>query len=149
MEKTARAELGVRLRVVQEKAPGYVPGPSLTEPAQVWKAVRGLFQGLDREEFWVLLLDGRNHSIGCHQISVGSLTASIVHPREVFKVAYLANAGALIALHNHPSGDPTPSAEDRTMHARLSEAGKLLGITLLDSLVIGEHSYVSMVEEKG
>jgi DNA repair protein RadC len=74
--------------------------------------------------------------IGIHTVSVGSLSASIVHPREVFKAAILSNCAALILAHNHPSGDPHPSQEDRVLTARLVEAGKLVGISVLDHIII-------------
>jgi DNA repair protein RadC len=93
--------------------------------------------GVDREHFVVMLLDRKNKVIGLHTVSVGSLTASVVHPRETFKVAILANAAAVIFGHNHPSGDPQPSGEDRALTKRLVEAGKLLGISVLDHIVIG------------
>jgi DNA repair protein RadC len=92
---------------------------------------------VDREHFVVLLLDQKNQVIGIHTVSMGSLTASIVHPREVYKAAILANAAAIICGHNHPSGDPQPSREDRVLTHRLVSAGKLLGINVLDHIVIG------------
>ena len=94
--------------------------------------------GVDREHFVVLLLDQKNKIIGIHTVSTGSLTASVVHPREVYKVAILSNAAAIIAGHNHPSGDPNPSAEDRALTTRLYDAGKLLGIALLDHIIVGD-----------
>jgi DNA repair protein RadC len=105
--------------------------------------------GVDREHFVVLLLDQKNQVIGIHTVSVGSLTASIVHPREVYKVAILRNAAAIICGHNHPSGDCQPSREDRALTARLVEAGKLLGIAVLDHVIIGDgtSSYFSFADE--
>lgn len=93
---------------------------------------------VDREHFVAVLLDRKNQVIGLHTVSIGSLTASIVHPREVFKIAILANSAAVIFGHNHPSGDPQPSQEDRALTARLVEAGKLLGIDVIDHTVIGD-----------
>lgn len=105
--------------------------------------------GVDREHFVVVLLDRKNQVIGFHTVSVGSLTASIVHPREVFKVAILANSAAVIFGHNHPSGSPKPSQEDRTLTKRLVEAGKLLGIDVLDHIIIGDSTsrYFSFADE--
>src|SRR5215475_2947841 len=94
--------------------------------------------GVDREHFVVLMLDQKNKVIGIHTVSIGSLTASIVHPREVFKPAILSNAAALILAHNHPSGAPQPSQEDRVLTVRLVAAGKLLGISVLDHVIIGD-----------
>ena len=85
----------------------------------------------------VILLDRKNAPIGLNTVSIGSLTASVVHMREVFKPAILANAAAILCGHNHPSGDPTPSREDRALTQRLVEAGKLLGIAVLDHIVLG------------
>src|SRR5467141_1241313 len=92
---------------------------------------------VDREYFVVLMLDQKHKVIGINTISVGSLTASIVHPREVFKVAILANCASIIIGHNHPSGNCQPSREDRALTQRLVEAGKLLGISVLDHIIIG------------
>ena len=92
---------------------------------------------LDRETFWILMLDGRNRVTGLHVVSVGSLTSTVVHPREVWKAAILANAAAIIVCHNHPSGEPTPSGEDIALTARLLAVGELVGIRLLDHVVLG------------
>ena len=94
--------------------------------------------GTDREHFVVLMVDQKNRIIGIHTVSTGSISASIVHPREVLKVCILSNAASFIAGHNHPSGDPSPSAEDRALTIRLREAGKLMGIAMLDHVIIGD-----------
>lgn len=101
-------------------------------------ALRPFFAGLDREQFLVCALDAKHAIIGVNIVSIGSLTLSIVHPREVMKPLILLNAGAWIGVHNHPSGDPTPSAEDRELTKRLREVGELLGIKLLDHIILGE-----------
>ena len=93
--------------------------------------------GVDREHFAILLLDQKNQGIGINTVSMGSLSASAVHPRECFKPAILSNAAALICGHNHPSGDGRPSREDRALTTRLVEADKLLGIAVLDHIIIG------------
>src|SRR5262245_3235677 len=90
----------------------------------------------DREHFLVLALDGKNRLLGVEEVSRGSLSASIVHPREVLKGLLLANAAAFILAHNHPSGDPTPSAEDHAITRRLRECGELFGLRLLDHVVL-------------
>lgn len=111
--------------------------------------VREYLDGTDREHFVVLLLDQKNKVIGIHTVSTGSLTASIVHPREVFKPAIVCNAVAMLLAHNHPSGDPAPSREDRDLTARLVEAGKLLGIAILDHVIIGDgtRNYFSFADD--
>ena len=104
--------------------------------------------GVDREHFVILLLDQKNQVIGINTVSLGSLTASVVHPRECFKPAILSNAASLICGHNHPSGDCQPSREDRALTTRLVEAGKFLGIAVLDHIIIGgEGQYFSFADE--
>lgn len=100
--------------------------------------VRQYLAGADREHFVVLLLDAKNKVIGINTVSTGSLSASVVHPREVFKPAIVSNANALVCAHNHPSGDPQPSNEDRAITRRLVAAGTLLGIAVLDHVILGD-----------
>jgi DNA repair protein RadC len=96
-----------------------------------------------REHFLVLLLNARHEVLGRETVSVGSLNASIVHPREVFKPAILCSAASLVLVHNHPSGDPEPSEEDLAITKRLVEAGELLGIGVLDHVIVGSRGIVS------
>ena len=88
------------------------------------------------EQVLALHFNTKHKLIGIHVVSVGTLDASLVHPREIFKAAYLSNASALILAHNHPSGDPTPSGEDRALSDRLRQAGELLGVDLLDFVIV-------------
>jgi DNA repair protein RadC len=106
-------------------------------------------EGVDREHLCLVLLSQKNEITGISTISIGSLTASVAHPREIFKVAILANCASIIIAHNHPSGDPLPSQEDRALTARLKECGKLLGIPLVDSIIIGDGNerYFSFADE--
>ncbi len=99
------------------------------------------------EKFIVVLLDAKCRMIGYEVISKGSLTASIVHPREVYKTAVQKSAHSIIVLHNHPSGDPSPSREDIQITARLKEVGGIMGIPLLDHIIIGDGSYISLKEK--
>lgn len=99
------------------------------------------------EEFWALLLDGKHRVLAWHQVSVGTLNMSLVHPREVFGAAVRLGAAAIAVAHNHPSGDPTPSREDLAVTKRLRDAGELLGIPLMDHVIIGEASNVSLREQ--
>jgi DNA repair protein RadC len=108
-----------------------------------------LFDGLDREHFIVVALDAKHAVIGINTVSIGSVTLSIVHPREVFKPLILMNASAALLAHNHPSGDSTPSQEDRALTRRLKDAGELLGIAVLDHLVLGEDRYYSFADHGG
>lgn len=114
---------------------------SIRDSSTAATLIRPCFEGLDREQFVVCGLDGKHRVIGINVVSIGSLTISIVHPREMFKALILMNAAAVICAHNHPSGDVTPSPEDRVLTKRLREAGELLGITLLDHLILGEGYY--------
>jgi DNA repair protein RadC len=102
---------------------------------------------LDREQFVICGLDAKHKLIGINVVSTGSLTLAIVHPREVFKPLILMNAGAWLCAHNHPSGDITPSPEDRVLTKRLREAGELFGITLLDHLILTEERYYSFADQ--
>lgn len=128
------AVVGVRL--VRE---GRVPyaGGAVGGPAQVVRVVQALLANQDRETVAVLLLDVRHRPLGVSVVAQGTLTGCQVPPREVFKAAVLANAHAVILAHNHPSGDCAPSREDEALFARLHQAGRLLGIEVLDHLVIG------------
>lgn len=137
----------VRVPLSREEPPDYTSNPPVTTSRQVFELFRDRFQTLDREEFLVILLDGKGRTMGYNVVSVGSLTASLVHPREVFKPAMIGNAASLILVHNHPSGDPEPSAEDRALTRRLKDAGDLLGIRVLDHIVIGDGSYRSFAND--
>jgi DNA repair protein RadC len=103
---------------------------------------------LNKEHFVCLFLNTKNHVTGRETISVGSLNATIVHPREVFRSAIQRNSAAVVCAHNHPSGDPTPSREDIDLTKRLAEAGEVIGIDVLDHLIIGDGQFVSL-KEKG
>ena len=100
----------------------------------------------NREEFHIVCLDTKNQVIDTHQISVGTLDASLVHPREVFRPAIKDSAASIILVHNHPSGDPTPSKEDVAVTRRLEDCGKTLGIDVLDHIVLGDRCSVSIRE---
>lgn len=114
---------------------------------KVFRYLKPLLEDQDREHLYGVFLDAKHHVIGMHLIAIGSMTEATVHPREVFKCAILLNAAALIITHNHPSGDPTPSAEDRQLTTQLAKAGELLGITLLDHVVIGHGRYYSFADQ--
>jgi DNA repair protein RadC len=101
----------------------------------------------DREKFVALHLDCKHHVICLDVVSVGSLTASVVHPREVFAVAIAVKAHSIILVHNHPSGDPSPSAEDIEITRRLQEVGRLVGIEICDHVIIGRGGHTSFAEK--
>ena len=125
---------------VHEGAAPYLSDTPLKSSAAVFELFRFLQQET-KEHMFSLHLDSKNHLLCVELVSVGSLNASIVHPREVFKSVLLSNAAALILVHNHPSGDPIPSQEDHDITKRLKEASELLGIRLLDHIIIGETCY--------
>ena len=102
---------------------------------------------LKKEHFKILLLDIKNQIISTEQISVGTLNASIVHPRDVFNIAIKRNASSIILVHNHPSGDPTPSKEDLNITKRLVETGRITGIDVLDHIIIGDNKFLSFRHE--
>lgn len=102
---------------------------------------------LQKEHFVCLFLNTKNHIIGQETLSMGSLNAAIVHPREVFRAAIKRSSASIICVHNHPSGDPTPSSEDVALTRRLMEAGEIIGIDVLDHIVIGDRRYVSLKEQ--
>lgn len=130
---------------IRDSITNYIsPGSRYTSPDQIFDTFKFL-RNETKEYFIAIHLDGKNRIICIDQVSVGSLNQSIVHPREVFKTSLLSSAAAIIVLHNHPSGDPTPSREDLEITKRLREAGDLLGIRILDHIVIGD-TYISFVE---
>ena len=136
MTQTAFEALDViNIQMIKERKLLY-NGNRLTMPEQAAEAFCTLVGDPDRECFVALLLDGKNRITGLHLVSQGSLNQSIVHPRETFKSAILANAAAIILAHNHPTGDLTPSSEDIAITRRLKEAGDLLGIRVLDHIIV-------------
>ncbi|MGE5485392.1 MAG: RadC family protein [Ignavibacteriales bacterium] len=119
---------------------------SIRCPSDVGDLLVKEMKHLDKEQFRTVLLNTKNRVVGVEVISVGSLNESIVHPREIFKPAVRKSAAAVILAHNHPSGDPNPSAEDVNVTRRLIEAGQILGIEVLDHVVVGEERFVSLRE---
>jgi len=138
----AALEIGTRLNTDR-----LTHGERFTSPEQVYQHFHYSFRDRCKEYFIVLLLDGKNRIIREVQISEGSLNQSIVHPREVFNPAVRDSAAAMILVHNHPSGDPTPSREDREITRRLKEAGELMGVAVLDHIIIGDGRYISFTSQ--
>ena len=122
-------------------------GTPLRTSAEVYRHCGQRLAALRKEQFHVILLDGKNRPIKEVRISEGSLTASLVHPREVFVPVIEESAAAIILVHNHPSGDPTPSAEDVAITERLRQVGEIMGVRVLDHVVIGHGRYVSFADE--
>ncbi len=142
VEIQAAFELGRRLASEEN-----LKHPSIKSAKDVARMMIPEMQSLDREHFVILLLYTKNHVTQVHTVSIGSLNASVVHPRECFRPAIAAQAAAVILVHNHPSGDPEPSPEDISLTRRLSAAGDLLGIKVLDHVIIGANRYASVMEE--
>ena len=139
----AAVELGRRLSQKAAEKVEIVHGP---EDVAHYAMPRFRFE--QKEHFAVMLLNTKNHILGLTDVSVGSLSASIVHPREVFQTALRYAAAAMILIHNHPSGDPSPSREDINVTQRLVKAGKIMDIPVLDHIILGDNRFVS-IKEKG
>jgi len=137
----AAFELGRRV----ERAAPAVRAP-MNAPSLVHAVAAPILRGLDREEFHVLLLDARHRLMRTAHVSTGTLSTSLVHPREVFAPALRESAAAIVVVHNHPSGDPEPSAQDVEVTRRLVQVGVMVGVPLLDHVVIGGDRWVSLRE---
>lgn len=124
--------------------PSPPPSPRIDGPGDVVKWLGPRLATLPVETFWLVLLDARGRAMAATQVAQGILTSCLVHPREVFAAAIRARAASVIVVHNHPSGDPEPSREDRALTARLSAAGRILGIPVLDHLILGHQGFVSV-----
>lgn len=141
---SAAAELGRRALSEPPGAAEYV-----RSGADVFRRFGARLGEARQEEFHALLLNARNRALRDHLITRGTLDASLVHPREVFRPAIVAGAAAMILVHNHPSGDPQPSDEDRVVTERLVEAGRLIGIPVIDHIVIGRLGWRSVMIDSG
>jgi len=135
-----------RLELVCESGGDEPEKSAFRTSADVARALRPLFEGTDREMFAVVFLDAKHRPIGVNVVSIGSLTATVVHPREVFKPAIAGNSAAIILAHGHPSGCAEPSSEDREITKRLRDAGEILGIRVLDHVILGEDKHYSFVD---
>ncbi len=134
-------EIARRLESFNEEAK-----PKISSPEDVYRRIYPRMREQKKENFIELCLDTKNQIIREETISIGSLNANIVHPREVFKTALSVSAAHIIVAHNHPSGDPTPSREDIEITKKLMEAGKIIGIDVLDHVIIGDGRHFSMKE---
>jgi DNA repair protein RadC len=140
---------GFRIALVREPGVKLAERPQIRVAAEAAPLLAQYIGESDREVFAVALLTVRHRLLGLHTVSVGCLTSSLVHPREVFKPAILAGSAALLLAHNHPSGDPEPSAEDIALTRRLTAAGQLLGMEILDHLILGEAGRFVSLRERG
>lgn len=118
----------------------------ITRPDDIYEIAKSYLSGVDREHFVVLMLDTKNQIIGINTVAIGILNSCPVHPREVFKPAIVAGANGVILVHNHPSGELTPSQDDLLLTKRLQEAGSILGIKVIDHIILGDECYLSLKE---
>ena len=137
----------VSLRLVKESSLLY-KDRAIRSPGDAYNLFKQFLGDLDREYFVVMCLDVKNQPTAINVCHIGSLNASIVHPRDIMKAAILSNSASILALHNHPSGQPEPSPEDIDVTKRLAEAGSIMGIELIDHLIVGDGRYVSL-KDKG
>lgn len=135
-------EIGRRLST---QTPSY-KSKELTDPEKVYRLIKSKLKDYHKEHFYIIALNSRNHSVA--EVSVGSLNASIVHPREVFSEAIKNKAASVIFVHNHPSGDSEPSEDDLIITKRLVETGKILGIEVTDHIIVAGNEFLSF-KEKG
>jgi DNA repair protein RadC len=119
----------------------------IRSPEDVAELMMEELRYLQKEHFVCLFLNTKNHVLAQETLSMGSLNASIVHPREVFRAAIKRSSASIVCVHNHPSGDPTPSPEDIQLTHRLSEAGAIVGIEILDHIIIGDQKFISLKEQ--
>lgn len=138
---TAAFEIGRRM-----KADPFAKRPLITGPRDVAAIYIPQFRGITKEQFHIMILNSASQMIRMEMVSEGSLNSSIVHPREVFRIAIVENAASIIGIHNHPSGNPTPSREDIAITRQLAEAGKILGIEFHDHIIIAGEDFVSMAD---
>lgn len=137
----AAAELGRRMSVAQCEQ-----GPQISSPQDILALLAARLSHLDREHFVCVLLDTKHRVMSTKTISVGTLSAALIHPREVFRPAVKAGAASVVVAHNHPSGDPAPSPEDKQTTTRLLKAGEIFGIPVLDHVIIGAGCHFSFKE---
>jgi DNA repair protein RadC len=135
------------VRLVREVPASAMPEPQpMRSPKQAYELMREDMEALEVESFQIIALDAQHRAIGRVEVSRGIVNSSLVHPREVFRVAIALNAAALILVHNHPSGDPTPSPDDRAVTNQLIAAGRLLDLHVHDHIVVGRGRYTSFAE---
>lgn len=135
-----------RLKDVEEIPAGFSRTEVVRDPSTAFKRLRFLFDELAQEQFVVVLLDTRNSITAIDIVGVGTINASLVHPREVFRAAVSGLACSILLAHNHPSGNPEPSAEDVAITKQLVEAGKVLGIPVVDHLIFAGSNFTSLAE---
>jgi DNA repair protein RadC len=132
-------------KLARETAPAFKEGMIATDPVTLMSGLTD-YMNLANEVFLILFISARNHVVGYTEFTSGDISSVVVHPAGVFQAALLGGAAGIITVHNHPSGDATPSSEDRALWERLRDGGKLVGIPVVDNLVIGDGRYFSEAE---
>ena len=135
----------VSVKLVREKSFLYKER-KVGSPKEAYEIAKDMLQDKDREVLLACFLNTKNEPIAVNVVSVGSLNSSIIHPREIFKVALLCNAASFILFHNHPSGSVEPSSEDISATQRIKECGVFMGISLIDHIIVGDEKFYSMLE---
>ena len=143
IEIKAAIELGRRIYIENNKLSGVILNNSL----KIYEYFKDLVGNKKQEYFYTVYVDTKGRYIDKKCLFVGTINNSIVHPREIFKEAYLLSANGIICIHNHPSGDPTPSKEDVVITRKIKEIAMILGIRLVDHLIVGVNSYYSFYED--
>jgi DNA repair protein RadC len=136
-----------RVSLIKERSVHYAHATVIVTPQQVSELIRRFLQDTDREHFIVVFLDSQSAVIGLHTVSIGTLTESLVHAREVFKGAILASAASIVVAHNHPSGTAHTSDADISVTRKLVEAGRIIGIPVADHVILGDEKFFSFREE--
>jgi DNA repair protein RadC len=142
MQLLAVSEIGKRVRLKEKRK------QKISSAKDAFNLFEEKLKSEKQEHFYIILLNTKNNVISIQKVSLGILDASIIHPREIFKPAIRNSASRIILIHNHPSGDPTPSEEDIEITKKLKESGELIGIEVLDHVIIGDGTYWSWVEKK-
>ena len=135
----------VRCKMVKESSVKYEKRV-ITSPFDGYIIVKDFLEDLDREQVMMFCLNSKNEPTNLSVISMGTVNSSLIHPREVFKIAILSNASKIMLAHNHPSGNPSPFHEDELMTKRIKDCGNMMGIELLDHIIVGDNTYYSFKE---
>jgi DNA repair protein RadC len=144
--KTQLRQIVWRFKEVDEIPEGFTRDTALQSPDEVYRRFRFLFDGLTKERFVVFILNSKNAVQAVEFVSEGTLNASLVHPREVFRAAILGIGASIIVAHNHPSGNPEPSREDIEITRQLTESGRVIGIPVHDHLIFTDNGFTSFAE---
>lgn len=146
MRSLYSGELVVECKLIREKETE--PSDPIRTPKDIHKLMAEYLTNSPQEQMWVLILNARNQVIGMNMVALGTANASLVHPRETFRAAILMNGVSIILVHNHPSGDPEPSNDDRELTQRMIKAGELMGIDVLDHVIVAGEKLYSFKEHE-